>query len=216
MASAGGASPAGTLNTDAVLERWLASQANVRTWSAKLTQTRRLKTLKQPLISTGRVWFAAPRQFRWELGDPAQTIAVRAESELIVAYPRLQRAEVYPLDAASTGPWKAALDLFEAGFPRDRKDLESRFKVVGVEAIERGAQIRMTPRDSTARRLIAVLRVETDTNTGALLATEIEFADGSTLRNDFESALMNLEIDPGRFQFSIPEGFAITRPGGKP
>src|SRR4051812_40808007 len=63
---------------------WLAAQTNLQTWSADLTQTRRLKTLTQPLTSTGHVWFVAPNQFRWEIGSPAQTIAVRAGEEMLV------------------------------------------------------------------------------------------------------------------------------------
>ena len=60
------------------LSRFLSAQTNLHTWSADLTQIRQLKTLTQPLVSTGHVWFAAPNKFRWEIGSPAQTIAVRA------------------------------------------------------------------------------------------------------------------------------------------
>src|SRR6266478_607873 len=60
-----------------VLGAWLNSQTNIQTWSAELIQTRALKSLAQPLTATGHVWFAAPNRFRWELGNPAQTIALR-------------------------------------------------------------------------------------------------------------------------------------------
>src|SRR5437016_3705983 len=53
---------------------WLAAQTNVQSWSANFVQTRSLKSLTQPLTATGHVWFAAPSRFRWELGNPAQTI----------------------------------------------------------------------------------------------------------------------------------------------
>src|SRR5438045_2162479 len=39
---------------------WLAGRANIQTWSADFTQTRKFKSLTQPLTATGRVWFAAP------------------------------------------------------------------------------------------------------------------------------------------------------------
>src|SRR6266478_1010237 len=62
---------------DALLTAWFNAQTNVQSWSAEVIQTRSLKTLTQPLIAHGRVWFAAPNRFRWEIGTPAKTIAVR-------------------------------------------------------------------------------------------------------------------------------------------
>src|SRR5881296_2017055 len=60
----------------AVVTAWLQAQTNIQTWSADVKQIRSLKTLLQPLTATGHVWFAAPNQFRWEIGQPPQTIAV--------------------------------------------------------------------------------------------------------------------------------------------
>ena len=70
--------------TPASLDRWLAAQKDIRTWSADFTQTRSFKTLTQPLTAQGRVWFVAPNRFRWELGHPAQTIAVRQTNQMMV------------------------------------------------------------------------------------------------------------------------------------
>src|SRR6185436_8613889 len=80
-------------DTNAVLDAWLATQTNLHTWTADLTQTRTLKTLTQPLTATGHLWFGTPNRFRWELGSPARTIAVRNADEMFVIYPRLKRAE---------------------------------------------------------------------------------------------------------------------------
>src|SRR5438477_12655952 len=80
-----------------LLTRWLNAQTNIQTWSADFVQTRTLKSLVQPLTATGHVWFAMPNRFRWELGNPAKTIAVRAPQELLIFYPRLKRVERFPL-----------------------------------------------------------------------------------------------------------------------
>src|SRR6185312_5318655 len=66
------------------LTAWLNSQTNIQTWSAEVIQKRMLKSLTQPLTATGHVWFAAPDRFRWELGDPPETIAVRRPDQLLV------------------------------------------------------------------------------------------------------------------------------------
>src|SRR3954467_6668986 len=114
----------------AVVTRWLNAQTNIQSWTADVTQIRRLKTLTQPLTATGHVWFAAPNQFRWEIGKPAQTIALRTADEMLVIYPRLKRAERYSFSGQQTGPWKDTLALLEAGFPRNETDLNKQFRIV--------------------------------------------------------------------------------------
>ena len=196
----------------ALLNQWLAAQANLRTWSADLTQTRHLKTLAQPLVSTGQVWFAAPNQFRWEIGSPAQTIAVRGEHEMLVIYPRLKRVERYPIGPQAKGPWKDTLSLLEAGFPRSRHDLERQFKVLAVHASGGECRVTLEPRSSSARRMMPGLESTFATNDFALRATELQFADGSRLRNEFRNGVVNPEIAPERFDPKIDPEFRIVEP----
>src|SRR5439155_15779050 len=103
-------------DTNSLVSSWLGAQTNIQTWSAEVIQTRTLKSLTQPLTATGHVWFAAPNRFRWELGAPPQTIALRQADQMLVVYPRLSRAEKYPLTGDHTGPWRDTLALLEAGF----------------------------------------------------------------------------------------------------
>ena len=106
---------------------WLDAQSKIHTWTADFTQTRRLKSLTQPLTAHGKVSFAEPNRFRWELGNPPQTIAVRAPDELEILYPKLKRVEKFSLNAQQTGPWREALSLLEAGFPRSRAAIRQRY-----------------------------------------------------------------------------------------
>jgi outer membrane lipoprotein-sorting protein len=116
------------------VEHWLQAQTNLHTWSADCLQTRSLKSLTQPLTANGRVWFSAPNQFHWELGNPPQTIAVRAKSGLLVIYPRLKRVESYPLAGDQGGPFHDALALLEAGFPRSQQQLSAQFSLLSEQA----------------------------------------------------------------------------------
>ena len=97
-----GAGAAAAADTNSLLARWFAAQTNIQSWSADFVQTRTLKSLTEPLTATGHVWFAAPNRFRWELGKPAQTIAVRAPNELLIIYPRLKRVERFALSGEQT------------------------------------------------------------------------------------------------------------------
>ena len=135
------------------LASWLNAQTNIHTWSAEVIQTRALKSLTQPLTATGHVWFAAPNRFRWELGSPPQTIAVRRPDEMLVIYPKLKRAEKYPLTAGQTGQWRDTLALLEAGFPRSQAELESRFRVLAEVTTNDLHEITLQPKSPSARRM---------------------------------------------------------------
>jgi len=207
--------PGGTLlaaDTNAVLNGWLAAQTNLSTWQADFVQTRALKALTQPLMATGRVWFARPNQFRWELGSPAQTLAVRRAEELLVIYPLLKRAERYPLGTKASGQWRDALDLLETGFPRDRAELDARFRLASLSESNSCWQVALQPSSTAARRMIQEVRVGLATNDFSLVSTELVFADGSRMRNDFTNAVLNPKLETGVFEWKPPPDFKVVEP----
>lgn len=182
--------------SDPLVTSWLAAQTNLHTWSADVTQTRSLKTLAQPLVAQGRVWFSAPNLFRWEILAPSQTIAVRQTNELLVIYPKLKRAERYPLTGNQAGPWKDALALLEAGFPRSRAELDARFKILSQSVSNEACELTLQPTVASARRLMPQIKIAFGTNDFVLRSTELRFADGSTMRNDFSNAKLNPPLAP--------------------
>lgn len=210
-----GRAAGGAAEESAALAAWLSSQTNLTTWTAEFTQTRTLKTLTQPLVTRGRVWFAAPNRFRWELGEPAQTIAVRQPEELLVVYPRLKRAERYPLAGSGRGPMREMMLLFEAGFPRSRGELEAQFRVLGQAVAGEVHELTLEPRSAAARRLMPGLKLAFGAGEMGLRATELRFPDGSTLRNDFTNAVRNPVLATNLFALPLGAEFTVTQPGGR-
>lgn len=205
-------SPLHAADSSPALTSFLAAQTNLHTWTAELTQIRRLKTLTQPLTATGRVWFAAPNKFRWEIGQPAQTIAVRGRDELLVIYPRLKRVERYPLVGKGMGQWKDTLALLEAGFPRSLAEMEQRFKIISVTATNDVHNVALQPKSSSARRMMPRITLSATTNDFQLRATELEFGDGSTMRNEFHHAELNPPLDEALFAPKLDPSFKIVEP----
>ncbi len=201
--------------TETNLSVWLANQANIRTWQADLTQTRNLKTMAQPLTSEGHLWFAAPNQFRWELGVPPQTVAVRQSNQVLVIYPKLKRVERYRLNSGERNPMQDMLSLLEAGFPRSETDLESRFKMLSTTEENGVMQLVLQPKASAARRWVKEVRIQIAAETGSLKSTSLEFADGSSMRNDFKNIKMNPVLDPKIFAPEIGSDYKIVEPGAK-
>ena len=196
----------------AFLDRWISAQTNLHTWTADCTQTRSLKVLSQPLVSNGKVWVMAPDRFRWELGQPAQTIALRQPDQLLIIYPRLKRVEKYPLRAAQPGPWKDALALLEASFPRSRADLESRFRVISITETNARVQLALQPRSTSARKFMAEIQVSVSTNDFSPLATELRFSDGSCMRNDFTNVVVNAPLGLELFDAKLEPDFSVMEP----
>ena len=191
---------------------WLSAQTNIHTWSAEFTQTRTLKSLTQPLKAAGHVWFASPNRFRWELGDPPQTIAVREGQELRVIYPKLKRVERFPLTPEGAGQWRDALALLEAGFPRSQSELEKQFLVVSEKTPGTICELELQPKSKAARRMMPRITIIFDMTSYSLKATELQFADGSTLRNEFANQVLNPTVDPKTFSPEIPTDYKVTEP----
>jgi len=202
---------------DPAVSKWLAAQTNVQSWSADFVQTRALRSLTQPLTNTGHVWFAAPNRFRWELGHPPQTIAIRAPTELLVVYPRLKRVEHFPLSGIQSGQWKDALALLEAGFPRSREELLKQYNVLTQSINASSCELTLQPKSSAARKMMPQIKIAFDTTNNSLQATELQFADGSTMRNDFSNPEMNPAIDEKLFASEFPADYKNVEPmkGGK-
>jgi outer membrane lipoprotein-sorting protein len=202
-------------DTNAVLESWFAAQAGVRTLSADFLQTRTLKTLVQPLTASGRLWFAPPNQFRWELGRPPQTIALRHADDMYVIYPRLKRAEHYPLGASAPREWRDAMSLLDAGFPSTRAQFDSQFQIQSLAQTNGTWLLALQPRAASAREIMPELRVFLATNDFSLAGTELVFVDGSRMRNDFTNAVTNASLDENIFRWKAPADFTVTEPFAK-
>ena len=195
-----------------VLEGWFSAQTNVHTWSADFIQTRSLKALSQPLMATGRVWVTIPDRVRWELGQPAQTIALRRPGNLFLIYPLLKRAEKYRLNDRQSGPLGDALALMEASFPRSRAELQSRLRVRSVNETNETFLITLQPQSPGARRMMKAIQIGLRKDDFSLVSTELILSDDSSVRSDFTNAVLNEHVDPALFNWEPPADFKVTEP----
>ena len=195
-----------------LVDAWIAAQAGLHTWTADIVQTRNFKTLVQPLVATGKVWIAVPDRFRWELGQPPQTIALRQPAELTIVYPRLKRVEKYPLLSGQTGPWRDALALLDASFPRSRTNLEAQFQILALTQTNGVARLELQPRSAAARKFIARLEISFRTDDFSPVGTALTFSDGSGLCNEFSHSAVNPPLDSQLFEIKMEPDFTVVEP----
>lgn len=200
------------VDTNSFFDAWFNAQKKLRTWSADFVQTRSLKVLVQPLVAKGRLWFSAPNQFRWEIGDPPQTIALRQKDQLFVIYPRLKRAEIYPLAGKETEQWRDALALLDAGFPQNRAEFERQFRLLSVADTNETTEAVLQPKGTMARKFMNEIRLTFKTLDFSLKAMEVRFSDGSSLRNDFTNSVMNPILEEATFTPRLDNTYKIVEP----
>ncbi len=195
--------PIGSLATteaEQALSDWLAHQKTRSIWSANVVQTRQLPALVQALSSTGKVWFDGAERFRWELGDPPRTIAIRNGNVLQVTYPQLDRVEHYHDQGPDEQTLRMALELLEVGAPAGAGEFLARYRLVDATQDADSWTFELSPLDADIRRMIASLQLQVARSEFLLLGTEIEFQDGTRLRNTFDQHLFPEQFPPELFE----------------
>jgi outer membrane lipoprotein-sorting protein len=171
-----------------------------------------LKSLSQPLTANGRLWFAEPNRIRWELGNPAKNIAIIGPQGMMLVYPRLKRAERYPLTGGQSGQWGDVMKLLQAGFSRSRADLEAEYNILDQQVTGDVCQVTLEPKSAAARRMMPQIKIGFSTKDFTLRSSELQFADGSTLRNDYTNSQLNPKIDESLFSQEVPGDYKVTEP----
>ena len=202
-------------DNNAVLSSWLNAQKNIHAWSADFTQTRILKSLAQPLTATGHVWFEAPNKVRWELGHPARTIAIIGPEMMQIIYPRLKRVERYPMTGEQQGQWGDIMKLFEAGFPRSQAEMEADYNILGQQITGDVCILTLQPKAAGARKMMPQIKIGFSTKDWSLRLNEMQFADGSIMRNEFKNSVMNPQIDAALFAPKLESDYKIVEPLNK-
>lgn len=197
---------------DKLVDDWIAAQASAHAWKADFKQIRELKALTQPLVATGKIWWVAPHDIRWEVQKPAPSIAVVEQDDLLVIFPKLKRAEKYSLAGLRSGPWKDLLGLLDTGFPRSRAQFEEQFLVKDVTPIPGGQRMIFQPKSALVQKYMPEVDIDVRTPDLALLATTMIFVDGSHLRNEFSNQERNPQVDDALFHPTLGPEYKIIQP----
>ncbi len=188
----------------APVKKWIAKQDDFHAVSADFTQTRSLRALKSPLAQTGHLWFKAPNNFRWELGNPAKTIVLRKGDTIHMIQPAKKRAE---RSAATATPDKPspmqAFGMMSMPFARDFADFQRQFETLAISTDGPRTHLEVLPRTPQARKFLSALKLDFNTQTGHLNAFEMATRDGSALRNEFSNVQVNPKIPVAVFDFDF-------------
>ena len=196
----------------APLKKWLAYQSKVKTFAAHFTQSRRVKNFKKPLQSPGKLWFSAPGRFRWEIGDPPKNIAFLDQKELVIYQPGARRVKRFALSDVADSQWADTFNLAKMSFPHSLEELQKYFSIVSLQSSEQHCVLALQLKSERRRKLVKMATIYFNPEKSGLLATEILFQNGSSIRNDFTETFSNIEIPEAAFKMDFPEGTRFVEP----
>jgi len=172
---------------DAVLNAWLKKQASILTLDAAFTQERKLPALKEPTSTRGRLTFKKPDQFRWQLGEPAETLAISDGTTLTL----IQSREKTARQIAANSPQAGRFSLLSGQAFQSIDRFNQAFEIIAWRVESGIHQYTLKPKD---RRLLGqipwvFLDIEPVKNT--LTALEIVLQDKSRVRTIFDPPRIN-------------------------
>ncbi|NOY00941.1 MAG: outer membrane lipoprotein carrier protein LolA [Verrucomicrobia bacterium] len=184
----------------APVEKWLERMKGTKSLEATFVQQKYLRTLRAPLTTTGHLWLQYPDNFRWELGDPPSTIAIRNRDTLTVLKPKKKRAQRISLiseNAKDGGQVPTSIHSMSKTFPRSMEELTEHFVILNIEREDKVYELTLKPKDKKLTLVMRRLVFFIDVKKYHLHAFEIQFRDKSRVRTTFTKLIFNPVIPAG-------------------
>ncbi|MFV0416063.1 MAG: outer membrane lipoprotein carrier protein LolA [Chthoniobacterales bacterium] len=192
------------------VKEWMEACRNLKTLSADITQSRSLKTLRKPIIKSGRFYFKSPSDFLWEIGSNdgttkqlADSIVLRHHQTLYLIDPKKRQAKSFSIDPDQPNIRHPAQAMVELPLGLDYSDFKDKFLI--LDLTQKGTQynLKVLPRDARSRKYLREISIVFDSGNHDLISIEILFRDGSLLGNTFSNVVKNKPVSDTTFDFDF-------------
>jgi len=191
------------------VRKWIAKQADVRSFYSEFEQERQLRALKNPLMARGQLWFEAPGSFRWQIGDPPEAIAVQnGDLGLVVVDPEKKTASRYTMEALREEGRARGASMLEAGFPRTWEQFDRSFKLTDMTLNNGVWEATVSIRDRKTAVALRKMVFSIDATTFDLRGFYLRFRDGSSITTRLLRTEKNPPSASGRFEVDLT-GYTI-------
>ena len=187
-----------------LVKRWLTKQAGAKAVAIDFTQTRELRSLKRPIEIDGKLWFKAPGSFRWELGQPARTIALQSVGEdMLVVEPKKRRAKRFTKEALLEKGRGQGVGFLGAGLPRGIEAFTSQFTITATE--RKGDLYHVEARLNNKRAALVLRKIVFFVDAESLESKGfyLRFRDASSITTTFNKIVKNPQIPASTFAFDL-------------
>jgi outer membrane lipoprotein carrier protein len=194
--------------SEAELKNLLAAIRQNRTTQADFQERRVIRLMKNPVLSSGTVWFQPPNKFRREVKGSSPSVTVSDGRELWIYYPNFKSAERYPLGKGS--PLDATVAAINSAL--NLENIETSFNVTATKT-ENGNELQLLPRTAAMKRVFQKLDLRIN-DKFRVERTDMLLPNGDRIVTTYSNQT-RAPIPPSTFEFKPPTGTEVTTPLGQ-
>ena len=194
--------------SDGELKNLLAAIRQNRTSQADFQEQRVIRLMKNPVMSSGTVWFQAPNKFRREVKGNSPSVTVSDGRDLWIYYPNFNSAERYPLGKGS--PLDATVAAINSAL--NLENIETSFNVSATKS-DIGHELQLLPRTAAMKRVFQKLDLRVN-DKFRVERTDMLLPNGDRIVTTYSNQT-RAPIAASTFEFKPPAGTAVTTPLGQ-
>jgi outer membrane lipoprotein carrier protein len=186
----------------------LATIRQNRSTQADFQEQRVIRLMKNPVQSSGTVWFQTPNKFRREVKGNSPSITVSDGRELWIYYPNFKSAERYPLGKGS--PLDTTVAAINSAL--NLENIESSFTVAATNS-DHGHELALLPRTAAMKRVFQKLDLRINSEF-RVDRTDMLLPNGDRIVTTYSNQ-RRAAIPASTFEFKPPAGTEVTTPLGQ-
>ena len=194
--------------SEAELKNLLTAIRQNRTTQADFQEERVIRLMKNPVLSSGEVWFQPPNKFRREVKGNSPSVSVSDGRDLWIYYPNFKSAERYPLGKGS--PLDATVAAINSAL--NLENIESGFNITATK-IENGYELQLMPRSYAMKRAFQKLDLKINEKF-RVERTDTLLPNGDRIVTTYSNQT-RAPIPASTFEFKPPAGTEVTTPLGQ-
>lgn len=178
------------------LDAWLKRQPSITSLDARFTQERKLPSLKNPTSTTGRLSFVKPGKFRWQLGEPVETLAVSDGTTVTL----IETAEKTARQISADSPQAARFSLLSGKAFESPEAFREAFEIIESRVTSGIHQYTLKAKERRMRSQVPWIFLDIDPEKNELTALELELQDKSRVRTIFHQPKLNSPLPDSLFK----------------
>ena len=194
--------------SDSELKNLLAAIRQNRSTQADFQEQRVIRLMKNPVLSSGTVWFQPPNKFRREVKGNSPSITVSSGRELWIYYPNFKSAERYPLGKGS--PLDATVAAINSAL--NLENIETSFNISATKN-DAGHELALLPRTAAMKRVFQKLDLRIN-DKFRVERTDMLLPNGDRIVTTYSNQT-RAAIPSSTFEFKPPSGTEVTTPLGQ-
>ncbi|MGJ8634972.1 MAG: LolA family protein [Luteolibacter sp.] len=180
----------------APLRTALEKQAQHKTVSVDVRQTKKIPALSEPIVLKGHLWLKPGQAFRWQLGKPTVQTAIYNGDKVYLMDDKNKTGLELDKEDRRAKPLMLMLGIGEgASF----EQLEKTFTIAGTNTVREHFIVSMMPK-GRLKKAIKSMVMQVNTKNSFLERIEYTQRDGTVVITEFYPPVLNKSLPSGIFE----------------